>query len=294
MAPASSLNNILRTTKLTHLQPLFEREALTDVPLLKSMGPSQLVRSLGEIGLKPAEATALTAALFPDIPWDEPLAKGSGSGSDDEWLIVGEDGQLAPCAEPPHKQASSSDEEDGLQLEANPAEDDDDDGPQLECNGDDTAAGDDDDDDDALTLEPNLGDDDDDDDDDLQLEENGDDDELQLEDQPDEGEEDELMLEDNGGDDGDGLCLEVNEEEDDDEDVQLEVNRSPDLRRAAEDEAAKKKKKSKRAIVYAQPIMHVPSLTLFCALRLRREEEEGCGRHCCRGRGRGLIVHILL
>ena len=189
MAATESFGGLLKRLNLNHLHPLLKEEEIDDVELMRSLGAGTLFQSLRELGIEAKAVTALTAALFPDIAWDEPRKR---SDSDDEWLMVDADGKIAAAA-------AAESEDDDLQLEENAAGDDEDgDGPLLEdnpceCSG---AAAADDDDDDELQLEDNG--DEADDDDDLMLEENhggeevtgggalgcddDDDDELQLED----------------------------------------------------------------------------------------------------------------
>ena len=163
MAATESLPRILQKAGCTNLAPLLKEEALEDVKLLKSMGADVLFQSLQELGVEAKAATALTAALFPELAWDEPC---KGSDSDDEWLLVGAEGKFTTAS----SAAAADSEEEDLQLEENAASDEED-GPLLEDNACETGGAtpaDDDDDDDELELEDNA-----------------------------EAEDDELMLEDN-------------------------------------------------------------------------------------------------
>ena len=178
--PEDAAAALLERAGVAHLKPLLQREALMDVPLLRSMGAHTLLESLEHLGVEPAAATALAAALWPNLGWDEPVeglrrSRGSReSRSDDEW-------ELVQAGEGEEKEEEEGDE---LQLEDN-GDDDDSDGPLLEEN-------------------PH--------------EEGEEEDELQLEDNGgDEGEaSDDLMLEENVGEESGGsggeLCLELNEE----------------------------------------------------------------------------------
>lgn len=216
---SSELLGLISAANCASLAPLLLQEALDDVKLLRSMGAADLVESLHAMGADRVEVAAFAAALFPEIDWDSPFdtRPTRSSSDDDDWLLVDDE-----KGEPSDDQAAEdSDEDDGPQLEDNPAEQaehdveeedellleenesEDGEGPRLEENAEDT-----DDEFGGLRLEDN------------EEEHMEEDDELMLEENAEGGLQGEvgLRLEDKtlsvhgngGGSDSDELSLEEN------------------------------------------------------------------------------------
>jgi len=186
-----SVSKFLKRSGASQLLPLLKREELDDLPLLRSVGATQLKQSLAELGADATLVAKLAKALFPG---HERSSEGRSSG---EWLLIDSEGVV---------QAEDDDDDEtgeDLQLEENGMEEDEGEGDELclEENPEEEEG------EDELQLEDNA--------DELQLEDNDDDDDLMLEDNDDEA--------DGGGE----LCLELNEDEDDEDGLQLESNGSP-------------------------------------------------------------------